>query len=113
MPKVARESAEVEDVGILADRHGDLDGYTVNFLTFREDLDATPLLRGASDDQCQSMQIRDGHGWFRTTDLSRVKRAISTNFSCKSVLCAVGTDLWLPPGRAVFSERCTIPSRNS
>ena len=46
MAKVSRQSAEVEDVGFLLDRFGELDDYSVDFLTFREDLDATPLLRG-------------------------------------------------------------------
>ncbi len=53
MAKVSRQSAEVEDVGFLLDRFGELDDYSVDFLTFREDLDATPLLRGLPDDQCQ------------------------------------------------------------
>ena len=53
MPKVSKESAEVEDAGILLDRSGLLDGFTLNFLTFRQDLDATPLLNGAPDDACQ------------------------------------------------------------
>lgn len=53
MPKVSRDTAEVEDVGVLVDRSGPLDGYTLNFLTFREDLDGTPLLKGAPGDQCQ------------------------------------------------------------
>src|SRR3954469_5999006 len=52
MPKVSMDSAEVEDIGVLVDRHGDLDGYTANFLTFREDLDATPLLKGLPGDRC-------------------------------------------------------------
>ena len=53
MPKVSRESAEVEDVGVLLDRFGELDSYSVDFLRFREDLDASPLLKGLPDDQCQ------------------------------------------------------------
>jgi hypothetical protein len=53
MPKVSRESAQVEDHGVMEDRHDDIDGYTVSFLTFREDIDATPLLKGLPDDRCQ------------------------------------------------------------
>src|ERR1700750_1708752 len=54
MPKVSRETAEVEDVGVVLDRFGEVEGYSVDFVTFREDVDATPLLKGAPDDQCQS-----------------------------------------------------------
>jgi hypothetical protein len=53
MPKVTPESAEVEDVGFLLDRFGEVDDYSVDFLTFRADVDATPLLRGLPGDQCQ------------------------------------------------------------
>jgi mannose-6-phosphate isomerase-like protein (cupin superfamily) len=52
MAKVSRESAEVADHGVVEDRHQELDGYTVNFLTFRQDIDATPLLRGLPGDHC-------------------------------------------------------------
>jgi len=53
MPKVSRESAQVEDHGVVEDRHDDIDGYTVSFVTFRQDIDATPLLKGLPDDRCQ------------------------------------------------------------
>ena len=54
MPKVSRETAsQGADHGIVEDRAEELDGYTVNFVEFREDIDATPLLRGLSDDRCQ------------------------------------------------------------
>jgi hypothetical protein len=51
--EVSRDSAEVEDVGVLLDRFGELDSYSVDVLTFRHDVDATPLLKGLPDDQCQ------------------------------------------------------------
>jgi hypothetical protein len=53
MPKVSRESAQVEDHGPVEDRHGEVEGYTVNFTSFREDIDATPLMKGLPDDRCQ------------------------------------------------------------
>ena len=53
MPKVSRESAAIEDVGVLVDRSGEVDDYTVDFLTFRQDVDATPLVKGLPGDRCQ------------------------------------------------------------
>src|SRR5260370_39796942 len=54
MPKVSKESAaQVEDHGVVEDRHEDIDGYTVNFVSFRQDIDGTPLLQGLPDDRCQ------------------------------------------------------------
>jgi hypothetical protein len=53
MPKVSRQSAaHVENHGPVEDRHEDLDDYTVNFLTFGETIDATPLFKGLPDDRC-------------------------------------------------------------
>ena len=39
MPKVSKESAaQVDDMGPVGeDRHEDLDGYTVNFVTLRQE----------------------------------------------------------------------------
>jgi hypothetical protein len=54
MPKVSKDSAaQVDDHGPVEDRHEDVNGYTVNFVSFRQDIDATPLLRGLADDSCQ------------------------------------------------------------
>ena len=54
MPKVSRDSAtQGGDFGPVLDRSDELEGYSVNFTTFREDIDATPLMKGLPDDRCQ------------------------------------------------------------
>jgi hypothetical protein len=54
MPKVSKESAtQGGDYGPVIDRNEELEGYRIGFTTFREDLDATPLLKGLQDDRCQ------------------------------------------------------------
>jgi hypothetical protein len=54
MPKVSKDSAsQAVDRGPVMDKSEQLDGYTVNFVTFRQDIDATPLLKGLPDDRCQ------------------------------------------------------------
>jgi hypothetical protein len=54
MPKVSKDSAsQAVDHGPVIDRSEQLDGYTVNFVTFRQDIDVTPLLKGLPDDRCQ------------------------------------------------------------
>lgn len=54
MPKVSRDSAtKSEEVGPVRDRFEVLDGYSVNFTVFEEDIDATPLLKGLPGDRCQ------------------------------------------------------------
>ena len=37
----------------MLDRAEELEGYTVNFVSFRQDVDATPLYKGLPDDRCQ------------------------------------------------------------
>jgi len=54
MPKVSKKSAtKGGDYGPVADRQDEIADYTVNFVEFREDIDATPLLKGLEDDRCQ------------------------------------------------------------
>ncbi len=54
MSKTSKTSAtNIKDHGPVEDRSEDLDGYTVNFVCFRQNIDATPLLKGLPDDRCQ------------------------------------------------------------
>jgi Cupin domain len=54
MPKVSKETATLGgDYGPVVDRSEELEGYRIGFTTFREDVDATPLMKGLPDDQCQ------------------------------------------------------------
>jgi hypothetical protein len=53
VPKVSRASAaSVDDHGVVEDRHEDVEGTTIQFLTIREDTDTGPLLRGLPNDSC-------------------------------------------------------------
>ena len=52
MPKVSRDTAQVAEFGAVEDRHDEIDGYSVNFVSFRQDADAAPLLKGLPDDRC-------------------------------------------------------------
>ena len=54
MPKVSKQSAKnIKDHGPVCDCADELLGYAVNFVEFRQDIDATPLLKGLPDDRCQ------------------------------------------------------------
>jgi hypothetical protein len=79
MPKVSKESAsQGGDHGLVLDRAEDLDGYTVNFVTFREDIDHTPLLKGLPDDRCQCPHwgyVLSGRLTFRFADREEVYEA--------------------------------------
>ena len=55
MPSVSRSSAsQVNDYGPIAERHEDIEGTAIQFLTTNQDLDATPLMKGLPDDRCQA-----------------------------------------------------------
>jgi mannose-6-phosphate isomerase-like protein (cupin superfamily) len=88
MLKVSRESAEhVESHGPVEDRHQDGDGYTINFLSFATDVDATPLLKGMPGDQCQCPHwgyVIKGRMTYMTDDGEHVVEA--------------GDAFYLPPG---------------
>ena len=54
MAKVSKGTAtQGGEFGPVTDRSEELDGYTVNFTHFHEDIDGTPLLKGLPDDRCQ------------------------------------------------------------
>jgi hypothetical protein len=87
MPKVSSENAQVEDHGPVLDRHGKVDGYTVNILEFRQDMDQTPMLKGLPDDRCQCPHwgyVLKGKLTFRFGDHEEVFEA--------------GDAFYLPPG---------------
>lgn len=79
MPKVSKDSAtQGGDYGPVVDRAEELDGYTVSFVEFREDVDATPLLKGAPDDRCQCPHwgyVVSGRMTFRYADREEVFEA--------------------------------------
>jgi hypothetical protein len=79
MPKVSRDSAtQGGDYGPVLDRSDQIDGYTVSFTLFREDTDATPLLKGLPDDRCQCPHwgyIVNGNMTFRYADREEVFEA--------------------------------------
>jgi mannose-6-phosphate isomerase-like protein (cupin superfamily) len=53
MAKLSKDSPQVQDYGVVAVRETAGDGYTINFVTFRENVDHRPLLKGLPDDRCQ------------------------------------------------------------
>ena len=88
MPKVSKESAaQVDDHGIVEDRHEDVDGYTLSFVEFREDIDASPLLKGAPDDRCQCPH------WGYV-----VKGSLTFRYADREEVFETGDAFYTPPG---------------
>jgi hypothetical protein len=54
MPKASKMTARVNDAGPVCDHEHEFDGgFIVNFVEFRDDINATTLLKGLPDDRCQ------------------------------------------------------------
>ena len=79
MPKASRKTAsQVADLGVMESRSEQLDGYTVEFTTFREDADGTPVFKGLPDDRCQSPHwgyVVRGRLTFRYADREEIYEA--------------------------------------
>jgi hypothetical protein len=90
MPKVSKDSATGGgQFGPVTDHSEQLEGYTVNFVEFREDIDATPLLKGLPDNRCQCPHwgyVLRGSLTFRYADREEVYEA--------------GDAYYTPPGHA-------------
>jgi hypothetical protein len=88
MPKVSKESASrSDDYGAVFERAEDLAGYTVNFVGFREDIDATPLYKGLPDDRCQCPH------WGYVT-----QGAVTFQYADGEETCEAGDAFYVPPG---------------
>jgi len=52
MAKVSKQSAKFDDYGPVESWHEVVDGQAIEFVTFKQDIDSTPMLKGLPDDQC-------------------------------------------------------------
>jgi hypothetical protein len=94
MPKVSKQSAAtVEAHGPVEDRSEDLDGYTVNFVSFGADIDATPLLVGLPDDRCQCPH------WGYV-----LKGRLTYRFADHDEVFEGGDAFYLPPGHIPLAD---------
>ena len=94
MPKVSKESAaHVDDHGPVVDRHEDVDGYTIQFVSFRQDIDGTPLLAGLPDDRCQCPH------WGYV-----LKGRVTYRFADHEESFEAGDAFYLPPGHVPLAD---------
>ncbi len=87
MPRVSKDSVEAQDHGQVLVYEGEVDGHTVNFVTFREDIDHTPLLVGLPDDRCQCPH------WGYV-----LKGRVTYRFADREEVFETGDAFYLPPG---------------
>ena len=52
MAKVSKQDAKHDDHGPVESWHDEVDGYAIEFVTFKQDIDSTPFLKGLPNDEC-------------------------------------------------------------
>ena len=94
MPKVSKQSAaHVEQFGPVEDRHEDIHGYTIDFLSFSEDIDATPIMQGLPNDNCSCPH------WGYV-----LKGRLTFSFADHDEVVEAGDAFYLPPGHIPKAE---------
>ena len=94
MPKVSKESVtEVRDYGVAEDRTGNLDGYTVNFVSIRQDHDLAPMLSGLPGGRCPCPH------WGYV-----LKGRMIVRYADHEEVCEAGDAFYLPPGHTPAAE---------
>ncbi len=97
MPKVSKQSAaHVEQFGPVEDRHEDVHGYTIDFLSFSEDIDATPIMQGLPNDNCSCPH------WGYV-----LKGRLTFSFADHDEVVEAGDAFYLPPGHIPKAQRGT------
>jgi mannose-6-phosphate isomerase-like protein (cupin superfamily) len=97
MPKVSKESVtEVRDYGVAEDRTGNLDGYTVNFVSIRQDHDLAPMLSGLPEGRCPCPH------WGYV-----LKGRMTVRYADHEEVCEAGDAFYMPPGHTPAAEAGT------
>jgi hypothetical protein len=97
MPKVSKESAaQVDDYGPVENRHEEVSDYMIEFVSFRQDIDGTPLLRGLPGDNCGCPH------WGYV-----LKGKLTFRFAGHEETVAAGDAFYLPPGHIPLAEAGT------
>ncbi len=94
MPKASKESVtEIKDFGVAEDRTGYLDGYTVNFVSIRQDHDLAPMLSGLPEGRCQCP-----HWGYVVTG------RIIVRYADREEAYEAGDAFYMPPGHTPAAE---------
>ncbi|MFI5082778.1 MAG: hypothetical protein ACHQCE_17045 [Streptosporangiales bacterium] len=97
MSKVSKESVtEVRDYGVAEDRTGKLDGYTVNFVSIRQDHDLAPMLSGLPGGRCPCPH------WGYV-----LKGRMIVRYADHEEVCEAGDVFYMAPGHTPAAEAGT------
>jgi hypothetical protein len=93
MARISPDGPELVDQGPVEARTAELGGYTVDFVTFKQEFDMTPVLRGLPDDRCQCPH------WGVVTSGS-----MSVRYADHDESAGTGDVFYMPPGHVPTFE---------
>jgi len=94
MPKVSRDSAsQFREFPVAEEWTGELDGYTVNFVSIRKSHDLAPMLKGLPGDACQCPH------WGYV-----FKGRLTWRYGDREEVFEAGDAFYVPPGHATEAE---------
>ena len=94
MPKVSKDSAAHAEVhGPVEVHHEDVHGYSIDFVSFGQDVDATPLMKGLPGDRCPCPH------WGYV-----LKGRLTCRFADHDEVVEAGDAFYLPPGHIPTAE---------
>jgi AraC-like ligand binding domain len=93
MTRISSDGPELRDFGMVEVRTAELGGYTVDFLTFKQPVDMTLMLRGLPDDRCQCPH------WGVVAEGSMVVR-----YADHEETAGTGDAFYMPPGHVPTYE---------
>jgi mannose-6-phosphate isomerase-like protein (cupin superfamily) len=97
MPKVSKRTATlVDDYGVAEDRHEEIDGYSVNFVTIRQGHDLAPMLAALPDGKCPCPHW----GYL-------LKGRLTVRYGNHEDVIEPGDAFYLPPGHTPEAEEGT------
>jgi hypothetical protein len=97
MPKVSKQSAsKVKNFGVAEDRSGDVDGYTINFVSILETHDLGPMLKALPGGNCSCPH------WGYV-----LKGKVTVRYDDHEEVLEAGDAFYMPPGHAPEAEAGT------
>jgi hypothetical protein len=88
MPKASKQTAsKVVDYGPAEDRTEEFGGYTMNFVSIRQDADLAPMLKGLPGDSCQCP-----HWGYM------LNGSLTVRYADREEVIEAGDAFYLPPG---------------
>lgn len=93
MASASKSSAELQDFRVAQDWQQTLEGYTVDFVSIREDHSLAPLLKGLPDDLCQCP-----HWGYMLSG------RMTVHFKDREEVYEAGDAFYMPPGHAPAAE---------